>query len=242
MTTPDDVLRSPVRRNIIDLLAASADTGLDAGSIADHTGLHVTTVRFHLDQLEGVGLIRSASRKGEGAGRPRKVYLAAPTPPEHESTPAERERKSLALLSELLSDMVAAQGNGATLTPEEAGEKWARENVNPNASTTPAATPGEWLSKVGALTDVLRDWGYVRTVTTSDDRNEADVRLTHCPFRELAKANPAVVCGIHRGLIKGTMRKLGESTTQANLLPFADGNTCVAHLKQNHTEPPVKES
>ena len=58
----------------------------------------------------------------------------------------------------------------------------------------------------------------------------AEVTLAHCPFLELARANPAVVCGIHRGLISGSLEQLGETATRVSLEPFVDPTTCVAHV------------
>lgn len=237
-STDDPLLDSAVRRRIVDELSSDGARTLTANQLSEILGLHVSTVRFHLDQLVA-GQALSTAYERRGVGRPRKVYSLAATA---DPSDVERERHSLALLTELLTTMVAAQGSGTVISPEDAGEKWAAEHVDANASSDPARTPGEWLGKVGALTDVLRDWGYVRTITTTREQDEADIRLTHCPFRELAKANPAVVCGIHRGLIKGTMAKLGEHTTDSSLRPFAEGDVCIAHLTQNHPAAPDKES
>ena len=69
------LLASPVRRKIVDALALAdgdADTpGFTAAELGAEVGLHVTTVRFHLDQLVAAGLVESAVRREGGAGRPR---------------------------------------------------------------------------------------------------------------------------------------------------------------------------
>lgn len=221
----DDALRSPARRRVADALAQEKN-GLDAHQIADAIGLHVTTVRWHLERLEAAGYVASRSERAGGAGRPRKVYTVVE---QTDKPDAERDRRSLELLGGLLTQMVSTQDE-RPVSPEEAGEKWASEHVHTSSSTEPAQTPGEWISKIGGLTDVLNSWGYTPAISTNGDGQRADIRLAHCPFRELARDNPAVVCGIHRGLIRGTMRKLGETDTEVDLLPFADGDTCIAHL------------
>src|SRR5688572_22466683 len=76
------LLTSPVRRRLVDALA-NADTGamtpgFTAAELGIQVGLHVTTVRFHLDQLVAAGLVESAVRREGGAGRPRKVYSLSP--------------------------------------------------------------------------------------------------------------------------------------------------------------------
>jgi hypothetical protein len=47
-----------------------------------------------------------------------------------------------------------------------------------------------------------------------------------------------VVCGIHRGLIAGTMSQLGEPDTTVDLHPFADGERCIARLRSPAHVPP----
>ena len=78
--------------------------------------------------------------------------------------------------------------------------------------------------------NVLDELEWRGLVAHSTDR-DAEIVLAHCPFRDLARANPEVVCGIHRGLIRGSMRGLGEQHTEVDLVPFAQGGeVCIAHL------------
>lgn len=234
----DEALRSPARRRVADALTVATPGGLDAHELADRVGLHVTTVRWHLERLEAANLVHSHPERAGSAGRPRKIYRLVDVSPDA-TVDDDRDRRSLHLLSALLIDMLATQHARRTVSPEEAGEQWALEHMDPDASRRPATTPGEWLSKLGGLTDVLHEWGYTPAISTGADRDNADVRLTHCPFRDLARANPAVVCGIHRGLMRGAMSKLGERTTDVELLPFLEGDTCVAHLRRR---PPLELS
>lgn len=60
-----DLLRHPVRRRIVDLLAQSP--GLNKSRIARELGLQLNAVRYHLRKLEGAGLVvlRRSPRKHE---------------------------------------------------------------------------------------------------------------------------------------------------------------------------------
>ena len=51
------------------------------------------------------------------------------------------------------------------------------------------------------------------------DDGQATVAFTHCPFRELAEANPDLVCGLHRGLVEGFVDALGGA--EVDELPLA---------------------
>lgn len=235
------LLSSPVRRRILSVLGGAdlvdADRvgaqGLTATQLAEQLSLHVTTVRFHLDQLVAAGLVEASFHKHIGAGRPRKVYARVRGPATTVSS-----RDSLLLLSTLLTEAFSAQTeHQRPLSPDEAGQRWASENITPHDSV-PAATPGQWIAKLGRAIDVLRSWGYEPELTADPGGRDARIELTRCPFRELARQNTAVVCGIHRGLIAGTMSQLGEPDTAVDLYPFADGERCIARLRSTAPLPP----
>ncbi|MGA8045123.1 MAG: helix-turn-helix domain-containing protein [Dermatophilaceae bacterium] len=227
------LLTSPVRRRILEVLESVEQRdpdhlggqGLTATQLAKQLSLHVTTVRFHLDQLVAAGLLEASFHKHVGAGRPRKVY-ARVTQPRPQIDPQD----SLRLLTALLTEAFAAQGaGGAPLSPEEAGRRWAEEHV-PTEDGEPAVTAGQWIAKLGRTIDVLAAWGYEPELAADGASREARIELTYCPFRDLARDNTDVVCGIHRGLIAGTMSRLGEPDTEVDLIPFADGHRCIARI------------
>jgi predicted ArsR family transcriptional regulator len=255
------LLASPVRRAIAEALADPdilAEPGgpagregppraaLTAAQLASRVGLHVTTVRFHLDQLVAAGVVEASFVRTGAAGRPRKVYAL-----DRRAGRGAAGGESLRLLTALLTRAFAAAGSGAEVTPEQAGAEWAAEHVvvparpagpgEPRAGDAahrapdPAATPGEWLAKVGRMLDVLREWGYSPELSTSEGGSVARVDLDHCPFRDLARENPAVICGIHTGLIAGTMAALGEDETEVGLTPFVEPGLCVARLRRART-------
>jgi predicted ArsR family transcriptional regulator len=226
------LLSSPVRRRLVDALAhadaTAATPGYTAAELGAEVGLHVTTVRFHLDQLVAAGIVDAAVRREGGAGRPRKVYSLAPG--SLDDVDARAEADHLRLLSGLLASTLAEGVTGHTVTPAEAGRRWAAEHVVADERAAPADTPGRWLGKLAQMIDVLQEWGYTPELKTSDGGRVAEVTLAHCPFLDLARANPAVVCGIHRGLIAGSLAQLGESATRVSLEPFVDETTCIAHV------------
>lgn len=251
-----DLLGSTVRRRIMDTLAnlptrtgpdgaLRRAEGLTAQELATLLELHVTTVRYHLDQLVAADLLASRFRRGDGVGRPRKVYVVEPG-----SLRDVAAAESFRLLSELLVESFRLAGDRADdragdgpddrgdpdpgVTPEEAGASWSRRHavallgVEPGTAAHPARSAGQWLGKVGLMVDLLRDWGYVPEVTTSTDGRRVEVTLRSCPFLELARSHTPVVCGIHRGLIRGAMGALGEEDVDVGLVPFVTPATCLA--------------
>ncbi len=234
-----DLLSSPVRRRIVDVLAnlpsardprtgaQQAAEGLSARELADQLDLHVTTMRFHLDQLVAGGLVTSHFKRGEGAGRPRKLYSVV-----QGTLDRGRSERSFALLSEVLIESFNERDE--SLTPEELGARWAHRRVHQEGlgqtQTTPAGTPGQWLGKIGQMVDILEEWGYTPEVATTEGGRTARVALHGCPFIDLARDNTALVCSIHRGLIRGVMEELGEEHTEVSLTPFVTPHLCVAAL------------
>lgn len=224
------ILASPVRRAIVDALSSrplrphvsgEPRTGMTAAQLGALLELHVTTVRFHLDQLVAGGLVSAEFERGHGVGRPRKVYTVASG-----SLEADIHDRGLKILTGLLAESF---GDGQ-VTPAEAGARWARQNMAPDTSGV-AHSPGEWLTKVGQMIDVLGEWGYTPDLTTSEGGRTCRIDLVRCPFLEMAKTNPAVVCGIHRGLIAGAMEQLGEPDTDVSLEPFVGPELCQAHIR-----------
>lgn len=237
MTTPAlETLDSPVRRHIVDLLAnlpAGSDPvaeppGRTAAEIAEEIGLHVTTARFHLDLLVRHELLEAVFRRG-GVGRPRKIYrLRRRAVPDG----GNRSEEALQALTGLLAETWRADGDDEPLTAEQAGERWALEHApalgDPDRRT--ASSPGAWLGKVGRTVDLLHRWGYTPEVRTTDGGRTAELTLVDCPFLDLATTHPDVVCGIHRGLLRGALRAVGEEETEVGLHPFVGPTTCRARI------------
>jgi predicted ArsR family transcriptional regulator len=239
------LLESPVRRAIVDLLAnlpAAPDLegglgGLTAAELADRVGLHVSTVRFHLDQLVSAQLLESEFRAGR-VGRPRKVYRFRPGA-STVADPAEAYRA----LAELLAESWTTGDEGRQLSPEEVGERWARAHARAEpGDTRPAATPGAWLGKVGRTVDMLGRWGYSPELRTADHGRTAELSLRDCPFLALAHTNPEVVCGVHRGLLRGAMEAVGEPDTEVSLRPFVGPGRCLATLTHGRFADPASPS
>ena len=230
---PLSLLDSPVRRRMVDLLSDTAGNGdeavrrgMTAAEVAARLGLHTTTARFHLDQLEGGGLVESWFLRG-AVGRPRKLYRV----PSRPLPPVTDTAGPLRALTTLLTQSWSATDHGERLTPEQAGRRWAAERAPEGVSRAQARTPGAWLSKVGETLDRLHSWGYRPEVRTEEGGRTAELTLVDCPFLELAHENPDVVCGVHRGLLRGTLESLGEHETEVSLRPLVEPRVCLARVR-----------
>jgi predicted ArsR family transcriptional regulator len=204
---------SPQRRRLLELLRAS-ESPRDAPELAAATGLHVTTVRFHLDVLRRAGLVDSRSQPRAAVGRPRTVYTAV----------SHHEPAGYPALTRLLAAHLADTPEARAARAEQAGVAWAEE------LTAEADRPLQVDSQEAArtVTSMFAEMGFDPEL--GGDETDRQIRLRACPFRDAARSNPEVVCSVHLGLLRGTLTRLGAPPTTTRLLPFVEPELCLAQL------------
>ncbi|TFV51858.1 ArsR family transcriptional regulator [Blastococcus sp. TF02A-35] len=213
-----ETARAGVRRqHVLDLLR-SAPAGLGVQDLAQRTGLHPNTVRFHLDRLVADGLAaREAEEERVEPGRPRLTYTATPTP-----DPA-ANRRNYRFLAEILASYVSGTAEDPAGAAIETGRAWGHH-------LTDAPAPFERTSEQEAVAELLRilgDIGFAPELAVDDPRR---ILLPHCPFREVAEAQRQVICSIHLGLMRGALAEMRAPVTADRLLPFVEPSLCEAHL------------
>ncbi|MCX7522350.1 helix-turn-helix domain-containing protein [Microbacterium sp. STN6] len=216
-------LASRTRREILEAIAASP-TPLGALEIADSMRLHVTTVRFHLDQLEAANLIRRNIEREGRRGRPRVVYAAAAV---------HHERQANRQLIDVLAGALASDADGGKSRAIDAGRDWAEHLL---AGAEQAAQSDD-RDALAPLMGVLDSVGFEPELDAQPplpapgESAGRAIRLLACPFREAALDHPAVVCSVHRGLIRGTLEHFGNDVDDASLKPFVQPELCAVTLR-----------
>lgn len=209
---------APARRRLLELLQDGA--AHDARHLAEATGLHVTTVRFHLQILERAGLVSSRSDPQGRSGRPRTVYTATGA---DEADLLRRDLAAYEDLTDALATHLSDRSDGPSRAAEQAGASWAAR-LGPTAGPVPTAADA--ATRVGQMCAQL---GFAPELTPTDgDRWRIELRA--CPYRSVARAHPDVVCALHRGLIRGTLEQAGFPQLGSTLEPFVEPELCVAHL------------
>lgn len=176
-------------------------------ALAGITGLHVNTLRGHLDALEEERLVERSPAPPSGRGRPASLYRATAAP-----------ASEYAGLASALAAAIHRTSRRPRETAITAGTDWghdlAREHGRPASAGAPAARRA-----VLALLDHL---GFGPRA----DRSRTDVRLTRCPLLDAAHRYPDVVCGVHLGIVRGALEEYDDTDTAADLLPFAEPGAC----------------
>ena len=202
----------------VRILAELTERGpLDARELAEHVGLHVNTVRVHLNALSEAGLVSSETLPPQGRGRPRVAYRAT-------AAAGEEAGRRYRLLAEILTALVARFGADAAAQLEEIGEAWGGYLVE-------APPPFAGLSDEEAVTRLIGLLDEIGFQPSLEERARGRrILMRPCPFFELARAHQDVICPIHLGLIRGALAELGGKTRATKLEPFAQPDLCVLHL------------
>ena len=188
-------------RYAIYLELARSPMPLATAQIAESLRLHPNTVRPHLDRMREVGLLEVVTGAQGTVGRPQHRYsLAADAPSLGFEPPA------FPVLARMLLRLAAA----ADLPAADAVEAGREQGAAAAGRRPPAGTCAD------ALTAELAALGFDPESVVDDDG--ATIAFTRCPFRELAEANPDLVCSLHRGLVEGFVDGRGD----ARVLEFHD--------------------
>ncbi len=212
--TPSDPTTSKPRRRLLKLLRRS-DTPLDVYQLADTTGLHITTVRFHLDVLARAGRVTVQKTSRTTPGRPRTVYTA-----HTEEAPPDGYRPLAALLAANLGPTSHIRRRRA----EKAGRDWATSLILATSTTKPDETAHR-------IVDLFAEMNFdPELADPAPGTGEREIRLRACPYRDVAREHPDVVCAIHLGLVQGVLTQLGNPSTTVRLVPFVKPHLCLVYL------------
>lgn len=183
-------------RYAIYLELARAPRPLTTAEIADTIALHPNTVRPHLDRMRDVGLIEvSVGGRGE-IGRPQHRYSLAPDAPSLGLEPPVMPMLARMVLT--MADRMGAGPAEAHATGEVEGARRAVPYRNAPSS-------------LEALVDDLDRIGFDPVVSDDVAADGAVVSFANCPFGELAREHPHIVCSLHHGLVAGFVTAMGDT-------------------------------
>jgi predicted ArsR family transcriptional regulator len=169
------------------------------------TGLHVNTVRGHLDDLVGAGTVSRRQAPAVGRGRPAWLYDA--------DGPDPGPGTEYAGLAATLAATLERTSPSPRADAVRAGEDWGR-SLQAQVSGLPAGRE--------QVVRVLERMGFAPR--TGQD---GAIRLTRCPLLQTARRHPEVVCGVHQGIVQGVLAAAAGSAGEPELRAFAEPGACV---------------
>jgi predicted ArsR family transcriptional regulator len=204
-------------------------TADDAG---EALGIHRSVARTRLERLLRAGLLeanfeRRSGRNGPGAGRPAKLYSAAPEPEALELPP----RRLPALIARLLDELPAQDRERAL---RHAGEAFGRDLAHA-AGLQPSAQLQEGLQGVCAA---VRSLGFQATLEQLNG-DTAVINTPTCPLRPLVSQRPEAAHidrGMWAGLVEQGLRGIRANTVECETHSCLDGGqNCSVVLRLGRT-------
>lgn len=221
-----DVLRvlGDNTRYAIYLELARSPRPLVTAEIADMLDLHPNTVRPHLDRMREVGLLEVTTDARGEVGRPQHRYSLTPDAPSLGLEPP-----TMPLLARMVVEMARRLG----ASPADAVAVGAAEGRS--RAVAYAAAP----SALEALVADLDRLGFDPLVADDETGDEAGdeldddvtavVAFANCPFADIARTHPELVCALHRGLVSGFVEQMGDAEVR-EFCTLVDRTPCQVSL------------
>ena len=197
-------------RYAIYLELARAPHPRSTAEVAATLGLHVNTVRPHLERMREVGLLELHVDARGGVGRPQHRYGLAPEAPS-----LGLEQPIFRLAARLLLALAAETGAGS----EEALEI-GRDQGRQDAGRAV-------LPCLAGLDRRLGELGFDPTAVPTHEGTT--IAFGHCPLRDLAESHPELVCALHRGIVEGFVEGAGGATVH-RFRSLVDRDPCQVDL------------
>jgi predicted ArsR family transcriptional regulator len=187
---------------------------------AEEVGISRKLAAFHLDKLVERGLLtahyaRLPGRGGRGAGRSSKLY----EPSELEVDVSIPERR-YDIVGEI---MLAALTDDSAQPPQDAARRIAYDRghaIGEDVKAELRLRPPGSERALAVAEETLATYGY------EPYRVGNEISLRNCPFHDLSRRAPEMVCGLNRQFIDGFLRGLGNDSVEAALMP-TPGECCV---------------
>lgn len=218
-TPPDDgleaigALQEPLRRALYRYVV-SRRTDVSRNEAAEAVGIQRTLAAFHLDKLVDAGLLeasfkRLTDRAGPGAGRPAKVYRRVDVDLEVSLPP-----RQYVIAAEMLAEVVEETGSDSALHSAAHRSGRARGELAKAAGANPDGAAPD-------LEKLLTQHGF-------EPQRDGDViRLQNCPFHQLSRQYPPLICGMNLAMLSGLVEGAGLTGVEVRM-DAAPGRCCVA--------------
>jgi predicted ArsR family transcriptional regulator len=221
--TTHRVLAGDSRAQVLDLVR-DAGRPMSVAEVAESIGLHVNTVRGHLELLADTGFLERTAEHRNAPGRPRIFYrvTARPVPDDASASAAANYR----ILARVLVEQIVARAADAREAHEiaaRAGRTWA-------SATDELGDRREVVDEAEAyevLVALMRDLGF----DPQPQPDKARIALHACPYLDSPKEHLPIVCGVHQGLLEGTLERLGAPLTATGLDVRLNPTRCLVHLQ-----------
>lgn len=212
-----DALDLSVRQREVLAALGLFPSGARIAELSEKMGIHVNTLRGHLDELIKHGAVDAVTAPVTGRGRPSHIYRVR-VPNNRAVT-----REYVALIELLAGEAF----NQDRLSPEdfavarEVGRKWAH-------AVDPTVNSGEDEDGVEKLLSKLRALGFDPELRPTSPRA---IGLKACPFVTADRPVPMpFVCALHEGYLRESAGL--PRSEELRIIPFDAPGQCGVHLPE----------
>lgn len=217
------LLADPTRLEVVLSLTKEPQT---VSGLASALGVHVNTIRAHLDQLESAGLVTQEKNPPQGRGRPARRYFLSDEAARESHLPGRDYR----MLAEVLLGVLRSQtGENIGQAAKRSGQAWGRHLAS-SSSPRPGSEPGPEAA-ADLVKQIFERMQFAPELEKSTHGWE--VLLNNCPYKEIARENQDAICSFHHGVLQGILKMVGSDLQPESLEPFIAPDLCRASLVQS---------
>ena len=222
------LLADELRQRLYRFIAAQPSP-VTRDQAAAAVGISRKLAAFHLDKLVSAGLLEAAApdpaSRRPGPGRVPKAYRPAAA-----EVAISIPQRRYDLLGEVLAQAIAADGPASTV--RHTAQQLARDRGQTLGEQVRATRRLGRLGPERALTiigELLAACGYAPARTATP----LQLALRNCPFQQLARRAPELVCGLNQDFVAGLLAGLRTHGLDAVLQPdaAADPRRCCVLLE-----------
>ncbi len=167
--------------------------------IADQFEIHPNVARLHLSKLEDVKMIVSQSQKTGKGGRPSRLYrLSDEVIQLHFPF---RDYQLLAKISLQALSSLGKQGQEAlTLAGKVFGQELILQSLKASSTSIERIS---FQEKIDLLNEAAKTSGFSPEFHATEEDGKIILQVFNCPFKELAIADPDIICTMHNAFLLG---------------------------------------
>ena len=174
--------------------------------IADKFEIHPNVARLHLSKLEDVKMIISESKKTGKGGRPSRLYRLS-----DEVIQLHFPFRDYQLLARISLQALSSLGKQGQEALTLAGKAFGQELIQQKLQFTSTLIDRlSFQDKIDILNDAAKTSGFSPEFHATEEDGKIILQVFNCPFKELAIADPDIICTMHNAFLLGMFESVFE--------------------------------
>ena len=175
--------------------------------IADKFEIHPNVARLHLSKLEDVKMIVSESKKTGKGGRPSRLYRLS-----DEVIQLQFPFRDYQLLAKISLQALSSLGEQGKEALTQAGKVFGQELIQQKLIMSSTSIHQlSFQDKIDLLNEAAKTSGFSPEFHATEEDGKIILQVFNCPFKELAIADPDVICTMHNAFLMGMFESVFEN-------------------------------